>query len=466
MNSQIHLLNNNIFNNLTQNSQQPDRIFGSITGAVLDKIYNKSGILSDKGVSLLFYNQNLTKNTTPIKDNLSNSKNPRDQENSIFDNLEGLTPVPFSLGPGSSREKLKEDSVGKWYLNTTNMPRMFNDKTKNPDSLNPSQKSHIWTDFESVSKAEMRLKLPDELKRLVDEKKNVKLILMVSDKNPNQVLELLDIHFPYTTKYGVIGSQTPFLNGRDFTLFKDLNVNSEGLYGIAFCEDTKNPSFLLNNDIRVKTSYPGYKVISEPAKITKCRGNMILEINSEPAVKWLKSNIDKVLSDIKGPKKDLEFYLKVVNTHENITDDDLQDANISYKITGGDPSRGGISVGTINEFSDGQIVQIIHSPPKMVHLDGHNDTADIPNCSISFQVAPEEEFDSKKSEPTNEHITETDDNNNKTEANTSFKFGGASHHGFFYGNPQTHTKQKEKYNNIVGQVSTDCSVPNAISYLK
>ncbi|KAJ1918082.1 hypothetical protein H4219_002803 [Mycoemilia scoparia] len=369
----------------------------------------------------------------------------------LYHRNEGNTKVtPFYFGE-ENRARLKTNSVGRWH-------RSYDKKLDNSSfSIHP--KIDL---FESVSRPVFGGLVPDNLLKL--EKDDVDLILMASDNESSQVLESLDKHFPSSTKIGIQGVQTPFLNGREFTIFggKDV-INSSGVSGVAF-------SKLKDSFSDLSLLYPTLVPISESVKISRCRGNVILELDNSDAVKeliqFLKKHRTGSKSTVASDKNDIstrgegggirdwenELYIKVIC---NPTDEGLSNDTAIYQITGGDPGHGGLLVNSTKEFQVGQRVQFyIRQPYKETKYDFDFESTKPSGPIVSFLCTPPEEVGSAAS---SDLLQTGSDNIGKV-------FGGSSEKGFIYGRPIVRSQKDSnntsgsRFESVAGQGSTECSV--------
>ncbi|KAG8729042.1 hypothetical protein FRC11_009635, partial [Ceratobasidium sp. 423] len=100
-----------------------------------------------------------------------------------------------------------------------------------------------WNDALSESGP---LELPSDLQRIRG-KSSVSAFFYLSDGKPEGLLDSLHRYFPTSSQLGLIGSSTPFITGRPFTLFKGTNIFSDGAVGIALL-DQSSPSTTISFD--------------------------------------------------------------------------------------------------------------------------------------------------------------------------------------------------------------------------
>ncbi|KAI9264580.1 hypothetical protein EDC94DRAFT_539242 [Helicostylum pulchrum] len=236
--------------------------------------------------------------------------------------------VPFTIEDSQDRLKIRSISVGRWGRSEETERLKF-------------QSDHIdkvgWKDFGSVSTPVQDFELPPGL----TEKPS--FVFTISDNEPDQLLQSLDHHYPDVSKVGIIGASTPFVTGEPYTLFKGNSIMGSGIVGFASYGDKKG---------KVSLSHEAMEKLGKPVKITRCRGNIILDLDEGGATGLLLKLIQG------GPKlsKDEEFYLAVYPPNE----DEKSECNVTVsRITSGDPGRGNMSVDTTADLQIGQTVQFL-----------------------------------------------------------------------------------------------------------
>lgn len=235
--------------------------------------------------------------------------------------------VPFAIEDSDSRLKIRSISVGRWGR-------------KEEKERIKLQSDHIdkfgWDNFGSVSTPAQTYQLPAGI---IDPPS---FVMTVSDNEPDELLQALDHHFPQVPKVGIIGASTPFVTGTPYTLFNSKKMMGSGITGFAsYGKATKE----------VNVSHSALEKLGQPVKITRCRGNIILDLDEGGATGLLLRLIQS------GPKlsKDEEFYLGVYPPD----DDQSSETNVTVsRITSGDPSKGNMSVDTTTDLQVGQIVQV------------------------------------------------------------------------------------------------------------
>ncbi|KAG2201648.1 hypothetical protein INT47_003874 [Mucor saturninus] len=235
--------------------------------------------------------------------------------------------VPFTIKDSKDRLKIRSTSVGRWgRVDDTERLKFQSDLIDKKG----------WKDFGSVSTPAQAFELPPGLDR------KPSFVFAVSDNEPDQLLQSLDHHYPDVPKVGIIGASTPFVTGEPYTLFKGTEIMGAGIVGFAAYGQTG----------KVTVSHDAMENLGKPVKITRCRGNIILDLDEGGATGLLLKLIQG------GPKlsKDEEFYLGVYPLNEDETAHD--NVTIS-RITSGDPGKGNMSVDTTADLQIGQTVQFM-----------------------------------------------------------------------------------------------------------
>lgn len=246
--------------------------------------------------------------------------------------------VPFKVEDSKDRLKVRSTSVGRWG------------RVEETSRLK-SQSDHVdkvgWDNFGSISTPVHPFELPANLNK----EKQPSFVFMVSDNEPDELLQTLDHHYPNVPKIGIIGASTPFVTGTPYTLFTDSFVES-GVVGFAAFNPTQS---------KVSVQHASLQKIGEPLKITRCRGNVILDLDQAGATGLLLQLIHKD----RKPTKDEEFYLAVYPTDA----EGQQEKMTVSRITSGDPSKGNMSIDTTADLQVGQTVQV-----KITHTHTHTYT--------------------------------------------------------------------------------------------
>ncbi|KAJ1807765.1 hypothetical protein LPJ77_002801 [Coemansia sp. RSA 2523] len=336
-----------------------------VCGTVVDHIISSSGS-NVAGVSMLFHS-------------------PEPNESS----------VPFYVGDEHGRQRLREVAVGRWHNHVTDRFKQHTQWTHGPIS---------------ATRASSHIQLPQELTSIADPS-SVSLILFASDKETRQVLDILDSQFPRAAKLGIVGSQTPFLNGRDYTLLGP-NIHTNGVVGVAFSTHTCVP----------QVAHTGLEAVSNVLRIERCKGNVVLELEQGDAAHLLIAALRKQ----RGTERvDSRLFARVTSA---------QGESRVFQVTGGNPAKGGIALDTLRDLSPGQNIQFM-----MQSVSEHSAISTSHNPRVCFGVSSDHGFTCPEV--------------------TTQMFGGATEGGFSYGMPQPHETQTDCGSVFTG--STECAVPGS-----
>ncbi|KAG8949804.1 hypothetical protein FRC03_000240 [Tulasnella sp. 419] len=245
-------------------------------------------------------------------------------------------------------------SVGRWHLPTSSNPPRKQERTDDLEKILNSGGSFkdAWSDKTSKGDAQ-NAPLPLGLRNL----SNVQSVVYLSENAHEGISASLDLHFPGVPKLGIIGSSTPFVTGRPFTLLQGTRAYSDGAVGIAICGYDHGPRYHLG--------YEGLQRISDPYTVTSATQNLVHTINGQNPARELISAISKHSSkqvdDISILGKEASFYLGVLDIEGKATK--------LYLITSGGPSRGTISMDGEEGPSVGSSIAFFHRPTEAgVHL--------------------------------------------------------------------------------------------------
>ncbi|KAH8549992.1 hypothetical protein BGW37DRAFT_88754 [Umbelopsis sp. PMI_123] len=237
----------------------------------------------------------------------------------------------FSLDDTADRKKFKSVSVGRWGK-VQDFDR-FKYEENDIDKFG-------WDAFKSVSKYVHGHTLVPQLQNL---KQKPQFAFILSDHEPYQLIDTLDHHFPQATKSGLIGSSTPFITGMPYTLFYNEKVLSGGTIGFVTSSVPK---------IRSSVQHHALETLGSPMTVTRCRGNIILDLDETSATGLLLDLLNK--GHNAKISKDKEFYLA---TSVKDADANVQLTSV-HRVTSGDPSKGNMSIDTTKDFEVGQKVQV------------------------------------------------------------------------------------------------------------
>ncbi|KAI8595176.1 hypothetical protein EDD21DRAFT_420922 [Dissophora ornata] len=372
-----------------------------ILGAVVDRIPTKSG----HGVSTL----TLTPDTSSSSSSSSSDRRL-------------IACEPFYLsGAESRRKRLKEKSVGKWARSQDIEER----------SLDTAD---AWSAFKSISISRNQVQIPNAARpsSASTTPSSEQDIVMISDLEVHQFLEALDVANPEASKIGVLASSTPFITGRPVTMFYDGKVVQDGVVGVSVVKEVKKKAGE-SDDGKSKTfvEYPSLAPLGPAMQITRCRGNIILELDESNATRLLLDRLQTTTLT-----KDKEYFLATgeptdAKADQQAVDVDMTKATV-YKITGGDPSKGNMAVDTVHDLSVGQWVQFIHHDSNLEQ--GHYEpSSNSGNQGLLRFTTTDPNNTLEESEELNgQHKQEGADS-------VQTVFGGSSENGFVVGQPNGQT---------------------------
>ncbi|KAI9243906.1 hypothetical protein BDA99DRAFT_529700 [Phascolomyces articulosus] len=240
--------------------------------------------------------------------------------------------VPFHIPDSPERHKVRSISVGRWGRVEDFDRLRFQGNTLNEEG---------WDAFSTISQPANQVALPSTLQK---QSGVPSFVFMASDNEPDQLLHALDHHFPDTAKIGVIGASTPFITGEPYALFCQKEMLGGGIVGFASYNDRPI------TDIQV--GHTSLEPLGDLLTITRCRGNIILDLDQAGATGLLLELIQR--GQNARIAKDQEFYLGIYP----IDSDDTNKMTVN-RITSGDPSRGNMSIDTTADLKVGQRVQFM-----------------------------------------------------------------------------------------------------------
>lgn len=262
-----------------------------------------------------------------------------------------------------------------------------------------------WNDALSESGS---LELPPDLQH-IRTKSSVSSFLYLSDGAPEGLLNSLGRHFPATSQTGLIGSSTPFITGRPFTLFKGSSIYPDGAVGVAIFDQR-----LQHASIEFKSIH----AVSHPMEVTQAQTNLVETLDHGNPVESLLL----AMKSSGSMNKDQEIYLAVLDspstTDPNPSEPCTYNYSQVYRITAGGPSRGSILLDAAEGPQVGTKVQFVvidaskKSPPSLIPI---NKTAP----TVTLSIISDSDM---KAVPTDSDVQEIDN-----------AFLGASENGFILG---------------------------------
>ncbi|KAJ2718678.1 hypothetical protein GGI07_005648 [Coemansia sp. Benny D115] len=406
----------------------------SIAGTVVETVFSTTNGASCSGLAMLYHAPN---KSTPHQTGESN--------------IEGRL---FHVGDMHGRQRLREIAVGRWHNEMT-------------DRFSKHSSATQWIPGQSsVTRAASQLQLPPELASAAQDASRVKLLVFATDKESRQVLDALDKSFPHAAKLGIVGSQTPFLNGREFTIFNQDKISDSGVVGFAFIDMGKTSA---DDDCEQhrppKIVYRHLEPISDVLEIKRCKGNVLLDVENGEAARALISIVRKHRTDTHKAGVDNRLFARISKTKEGVAHECSTTDSAIFQVTGGDPAKGGLAIDTLRDLSPGHYVQFMMttrnqpehaSVLQAIHQRGARPSAN--QIALAFGA----------SDSAGPGVDGGADDLPANLANIASIFGGASEGGFVYGGSsrtETTLSATQSSDNSVFSGSSECAVPESVALL-
>ncbi|KAI0353009.1 hypothetical protein OH77DRAFT_1427781 [Trametes cingulata] len=235
----------------------------------------------------------------------------------------------------------KAAQVGRWHA-------LHKSGTPEPEAPSPGSEGMDWE--AALANAYDGSALPAPLQSLSAE--SMDSILYFSD-NEHEGLSSSLSHFGSATKLGLIGSSTPFITGRPYTLFHNDSIHSNGAVGICLSSPIRP---------RAYSAFPGLEPITRPMIVTSSEGNLVNALdNANPSRLLLHAiqNHPTVGSRAEqGISSELRLYMGTLKQKQG-----THELDQLYYIMSGDPSRGSLALDTDTAPAEGSLVQVFLLPP-------------------------------------------------------------------------------------------------------
>ncbi|KAI8318364.1 hypothetical protein GQ54DRAFT_314566 [Martensiomyces pterosporus] len=377
-----------------------------VSGSVVDHVVSSDGSCHTPGLSILYH--------TP-------------QGGSQ------LAGRPFYIGDAHGRQRLRETAVGRWHNEITDRHRP-NDQT-----------IHWKRGVSSATQAESYVSLPQELTKDISNPSCVRLLLFASDKESRQVLDALDARFPAAVKLGIVGSQTPFLNACDFTLFCSSRMYDGGVVGFVFEEQGSEELNPGNSIGQPDVAHDGLEEISGAFRIERAKGNVVLDLENGEAARTLIASIRKRRQQAGNAEMDGRLFAKITGGKDA---DSSAKGNwpAVFQVTGGDPAKGGLAVDTSKDIAAGQYIQFMMPRPTAARSRLADDREQL---MIRF-------YADDYSSPEGTRAVATAG---------SAVFGGVTEGGFIYSTLEQPLDPNQASSSNVLSGTTECSVPGSVASL-
>ncbi|OSD04668.1 hypothetical protein PYCCODRAFT_1451092 [Trametes coccinea BRFM310] len=159
--------------------------------------------------------------------------------------------------------------------------------------------------------------------------------------------------FSSATKLGLIGTSTPFVTGRPYTLFHNESIHSEGAVGICLSPAAKSSP---------QSAFPGLEPLTRPMVVTSSEGNLVNALdNANPSgllLRAIQNHPSVGPSSQRGISPDLRVYMGTLKQYNG-----EHELNQLFYVMSGDPSRGSIALDTDAAPEEGALVQMFLLPP-------------------------------------------------------------------------------------------------------
>ncbi|KAJ2004490.1 hypothetical protein H4R26_002472 [Coemansia thaxteri] len=329
------------------------------------------------------------------------------------------------------------------------------------------QSSIRWdAERSSVTRATSLLALPQELTEGIDDPMRVRLILLASDIESRQTLDALDARFPLATTLGIVGSQTPFLNGREHTLYAGSRIYDSGMVGLAFVSTEELP-LTPGADLAAgpQVSHGGLEAVSEVLRIERCKGNVVLQVENGDAAHSLISSARRPRMDAtEASSDDSRLYARISLSREAAELPLLAPGSESvvFQVTGGDPRKGGLAIDTLRDIPQGSYIQFLLPTPRQPKGGSATEPsrgADSSDVTVKFGLS-EYQNDCNSSNDCSQLPY--------TNLSALAAFGATSEGGFVYRRPCQPSSSADgtPASNTVFSGSTECAVPGSVVTLK
>ncbi|KAJ1884698.1 hypothetical protein LPJ66_010483 [Kickxella alabastrina] len=416
---------NRLTSNLKRQLDSPSAYI-SVAGTVVDRILASADGTHAPGLSILYH--------TPRVNSLSDAES-RDRE---------LEVRPFFIGDMHGRQRLREVAVGRWHNEVT-------------DRFKKHQNDIQWkVGQSSATQAASHLELPHELGDGIADPSGVELIIMAADKESRQVLDALDARFPQATKIGIVGSQTPFLNGQEYTLLGNAGMEDSGVIGFAFVRAQGRPTRSACAVEQIQVTHGGLEAISDTLEIKRSKGNVVLEVEDGEAARLLIASVRKRRMAAGDVVLDDRLFAKITGSK----DPGSVDCAV-FQVTGGDPAKGGLAIDTLQDIAPGQFIQFMMAarPPAENNAATVQpvlkDNVDSASVAVQFGAADFSGMVFQEEAPVLV---------SSSGSPSIFVFGGVTEGGFIYGAPSAPVMigTARAANGSVFSGSTECAVPGSM----
>ncbi|KAI9597060.1 hypothetical protein BDF19DRAFT_435687 [Syncephalis fuscata] len=284
--------------------------------------------------------------------------------------------VPFHI-PVGRLPRRRSNPVGRWPAHL----RMSSEQGSGDRNTRTDESNWSTSDFRSITRAPISDCLPSELNTAMS---NPTAFILATDTEPYAFFEAVNHRFPQAVMMGGVAALTPFVTGLSHTLFYNEQVTESGIVGAAITYNSSEDS------VPVTRSFPGLQPLGNPMTITRCRGNVIVDLDDKAAISTLLTHYRSMDTSQKLKSETTEYYIGVYNKDlkcDKTAPYSPKEARLLGRVISGDPSRGQVAIDTLGDLIPGEHIQFFMYDNSYSALD--NDTPmEINTKSLTWQVSP------------------------------------------------------------------------------
>ncbi|KDQ14263.1 hypothetical protein BOTBODRAFT_32737 [Botryobasidium botryosum FD-172 SS1] len=264
----------------------------------------------------------------------------------------------------------RKAQVGRWHRPGADTRHAQQDMKSLEHALGDS--SQKWGDLWGTNSGKAELELPDELQNAPD----IHTLLYFTDDAPEGLIKSLNRGFPRATNLSLVGSSTPFITGRPFTLLRNSKTFSEGAVGIALTGAQAS--------LTRETGFEGLSALSKALTVTSSQSNMVHTLDNANPSQMLVNLLNQKSAhgaSAANIRKEDEYYLGLLRSEG--------DSNMwerVYRITSGNPSRGSLSIEGDSELPEGSRVQFLCRSADNVPVYSERLLSSKPSASLGIEM--------------------------------------------------------------------------------
>ncbi|KAG8859319.1 hypothetical protein FRB96_004534 [Tulasnella sp. 330] len=253
---------------------------------------------------------------------------PSSEVVSFRSTIKGLAPISLGKPRRPANPAAKYDQGGAWF------DQLDDHAFKDTKFTNGS---FLWGTSNNPNSVHV---LPEGLEDVPVA--SIKNIVYFSDGAPEGLKSALDSRFPLAAQMGLIGSSTPFVTGRPYTLLQGSKVWSDGAVGLAF----------LKGGLTSTHAFHGYEAFSKTYTVSKAESNLIHSLDDQNPVKQLLAALPAIQGGTStgslGSFKDMEIYLGTFTSGSDRI----------YRLISGGPSKGILALESEDGPTEGTQVRV------------------------------------------------------------------------------------------------------------